>query len=342
MISEETILTAENLTVGYKSKRVLSNLNLTLKTGELTCLLGPNGAGKSTLIRTLSGIQPALEGQTLFFEKEVNLISKKDLATKLSMVLTEKANPGNLTAFAVVALGRFPYTSWLGNLSKQDTEKIKWAMQATGTVEFANIHIAELSDGERQKVMIARALAQDTPVIYLDEPTAHLDLPNRIEIFHLLKKLASEEDKAILLSTHEMNMALTSADNLWLINQDKTISTGVPEDLVINGAFEKAFSKDQMYFDYDIGEFKRSLKQSEISVCLIGPSILKKWTERALQRNNYAVVDELHADITIKIDGDLKVPTWTIDKEATSYKSISHLLFALEEKMSRQENLNPS
>jgi len=329
LISSETILTTRNLTVGYKAKQVLDNLNLTLNAGELTCLLGPNGAGKSTLMRTLAGIQQPLNGQTLLFNEEVNSISKKDLATKLSMVLTEKATPGNLTAFAVVALGRFPYTSWLGNLGAKDKEKIKWAMQATGTVDFANIHIAELSDGERQKVMIARALAQDSPMIFLDEPTAHLDLPNRIEIFHLLRGLATESKKGILLSTHEMNMALTNADRLWLINGDNTISSGVPEDLVLNGKLEKAFTKGALNFDYETGEFTRLKGAGLQTAFLCGPRVLTFWTKKALERSGYTIVEEQNAKIRIQICGTIQKPNWKISTKKATYKTISDLLKAL-------------
>ena len=332
MKPSSTILTTKNLTVGYASKQVLKDLNISLKSGELTCLLGPNGAGKSTLIRTLSAIQQPLQGTTQFFDREVNSISKKELATKLSMVLTEKATPGNLTAYAVVALGRFPYTSWLGTLSEQDVLKIKWAMKATGTVEFANTHIAELSDGERQKVMIARALAQDTPVIYLDEPTAHLDLPNRIEIFHLLKKLAREEDKAILISTHEMNMALANADKLWLINNNKTISKGTPEDLVLKGILEKAFTAGDLNFNYETGEFQKPLIQHELTVYVEGPEVIKIWTKRALERNGYAIDKEQNAEIKIQITGMIQNPNWIIKPQKKIYKSIEHLLKGLNTK----------
>ena len=328
MILEKTILTTKNLTVGYASKQVLKDLNISLNSGELTCLLGPNGAGKSTLIRTLSAIQPPLQGTTLFFDQEVNSISKKELATKLSMVLTEKATPGNLTAYAVVALGRFPYTSWLGTLSEQDVLKIKWAMKATGTVEFANTHIAELSDGERQKVMIARALAQDTPVIFLDEPTAHLDLPNRIEIFHLLKKLAREEDKAILISTHEMNMALANADLLWLID-DKTISTGAPEDLVLNRTLEKAFTVGELNFNYETGEFQKPLHQHGKTVNVEGPEIIKIWTKRALERSGYRVVTLQKAKIGIRISGTVEQPNWSFESDDSVYHTIEEMLTAI-------------
>ena len=153
--------------------------------GELTCLLGPKRAGKSTLIRTISGVQKPLEGYSYLGNNLIDRYSKKDLAKELSLVLTDKSAPANLTVYALVSLGRFPYTSWMGSLNAFDQEIIQWVLENTGMLEMANRHIGELSDGELQKALIARALVQDTDVVILDEPTAHLDAPNRIEIFHL-------------------------------------------------------------------------------------------------------------------------------------------------------------
>ena len=246
MTDSKTIVSINNLSVGYLSgkeeKVVLSGLNLGLKQASLTCLLGPNGSGKSTLIRTLTQIQKPLTGSVQLDGSDLSGYSSKDLAKKVSLVLTDRTAPGNLTAYALVSLGRFPYTSWMGTLNARDKELIAQAMEQTGTLAFANRHIGELSDGERQKVMIARALVQDTDIIFLDEPTAHLDLPNRIEIFHLLRELAHESGRAILLSTHEMDMAISHADRLWLVNE-RGIEAGLPEDLVLAGALEKAFIK---------------------------------------------------------------------------------------------------
>lgn len=329
MNSEETILSARNLTVGYGSKQVLKDLNLTLNSGKLTCLLGPNGSGKSTLIRTLSKIQKPLLGSIELEQRPIDQFDNKILSTKLSMVLTDKTSPGNLTAYALVSLGRFPYTSWIGTLSKADKQKIHWAMEATDCIQFSDIHIGELSDGERQKVMIARALTQDTPMIFLDEPTAHLDLPNRIEIFHLLKKLAKEEEKAILISTHEMNMAIANADLLWLIN-DKTISKGAPEDLVLNGTLEKAFKSGDLNFNYESGEFQKPLVQHEQSVYVEGPELIKIWTKRAFERNGFSVVGALSANIVVHASGDLGEPNWRVIGQNTTYSSIHDLLNAVQ------------
>ncbi|MCE7996330.1 MAG: ABC transporter ATP-binding protein, partial [Roseivirga sp.] len=287
MTVTRTILTTSDLTAGYISKKeektILSGLNLNLNKGDLTCLLGPNGSGKSTLIRTLTSIQKPLTGTVEIAGKPLIQYSQKELARNISLVLTDRSAPGNLTGYALVSLGRFPYTSWMGTLSESDKELIYQAMESTGTIPFANRHIGELSDGERQKIMIARALVQDTEMIFLDEPTAHLDLPNRIEIFHLLQELAHKSDKAILLSTHEMDMALSSADQLWLVTNDNGIQSGLPEDLVLSGELERAFTRESLEFDYETGGFRRKSIEDLRPVAISGPEILKRWTPSALE-----------------------------------------------------------
>ena len=326
MTLEKTILETKDLTVGYATKEVLSDLDLELKSGELTCLLGPNGSGKSTLMRSLAGIQRPLRGSVMYGKKLVGDISSKDLATKLSLVLTDRTTPGNLTAYAVVSLGRFPYTGWLGTLSKNDKSKVQWAMEATGSEKFANTHIAELSDGERQKVMIARSLAQDTPVIFLDEPTAHLDLPNRLEVFHLLKELAASSEKSILLTSHEMDMSLGNADRLWLVSKNKKIDSGVPEDLVLNGALENAFARENLDFDYEAGGFKRKVEGAGEKIYIEGSNVLVKWTRSAFERKGYQVVPHELATILISVVGELGNAEWKNNERGTTHKTIEELL----------------
>lgn len=329
----KTILNTKGLAAGYgsgpKLKEVLSGLDLDLKQGELTCLLGPNGSGKSTLIRTLTGIQKALNGEVAIGGKAVRDYTQKELARKVSMVLTDRQAPGNLTAFALVSLGRFPYTGWMGTLTQADKKLIRWAMEVTGTVPFANRHIGELSDGERQKVMIARALVQDTDLIILDEPTAHLDLPNRMEIFHLLLELAHSSGKAILLSTHEMDMALTHADRLWLVHQ-QSISAGVPEDLVLAGMLEAAFTRERLTFDYEAGGFKASRKSDLPAIHVTGPAALQKWTRNALERKGYPI--EPGAQLHVIAKGTRQAATWELAGASTTYQNIEELLISIDSK----------
>ena len=328
---QQTALHIDNLCVGYGKKRILNNLNLNLRAGELTCLLGPNGSGKSTLIRSISGVQQVLEGQVLLKQKVLSSFSKKDIAREIGLVLTDNQAPGNLTVFALVALGRFPYTSWLGNLSDQDKEVIERSLEAAGVLAMADRHVGELSDGEKQKVMIARALAQETDVLILDEPTAHLDSPNRIEIFHLLKDLAVRSNRAILISTHDIETALTYADILWLVNQG-SITTGIPEDLVLKGHLEEAFKTVNVHFSYERGGFVRSIAEKKRPIRLEGDMPIVHWVERALLRSGYFVSPEEGQKITVS--GTMSTPEMRIEGSEDIFKNIEQLL----SKLKNEEN----
>ena len=204
MNEQPPLLTADALTIGYAGRSqprriVAESLTLDLRSGQLVCLLGPNGAGKSTLMRTLAGLQPPLGGHIHIDGQALPTLPPTALARKLSLVLAERVESGNLLVHELVALGRTPYTGWLGKLTPHDHAMVQRAMAATDTLTFAPRRLAQLSDGERQKVMLARALAQDTALILLDEPTAHLDLPNRVEMMRLLHRLTRQTHKAILL-----------------------------------------------------------------------------------------------------------------------------------------------
>ena len=220
--NQNIILKADNLSIGYPNRKegdlvILSKLDLEVHAGQVLCILGPNGSGKSTLLRTVSGIQPALEGKVKVLGQDVNTHSHKKLARLLSVVLTDRVEVKSLTVFQPVSMGRYPHNDWLGRLSHEDKEIVDRSIQLVNLTEYMHRDVDELSDGEQQRVMIAKALAQDTPLIILDEPTAHLDLPNRVEIMRLLRELANNTGKAILLSSHDLDLALQSSDWLWLI-----------------------------------------------------------------------------------------------------------------------------
>jgi iron complex transport system ATP-binding protein len=292
MMTDTTILETTNLSIGYRQRRqpdrvVAAELGLSLEAGKLVCLLGPNGVGKSTLMRTLAGMQPALNGRILLDGESVASLRPKTLARKLSVVLTEQVNAGLMTSYALVALGRYPYTDWRGNLTEADEAIVRHSIEAVGAVSLANRPVSELSDGERQKVMIARALAQEPMVMLLDEPTAYLDLPRRVEMMQIMRRLTHDGQRAILLSTHDLDLALRNADVIWLM-VDGRIEVGAPEDLVLSGAFAAAFAAEGVQFDPVSGSFQISRRQKG-TVDVIGEGVKALWTVRALERNGYQV-----------------------------------------------------
>lgn len=327
------ILQIKDLAIGYHSRRlaqeakkhgntfrgkvVAEKLFLNLAEGELVCLLGPNGSGKSTLMRTIAGVQKPICGHVTLDGKRLEKLSAKEVARHLSIVLTDRVMTGNLSVYALVTLGRYPYTSWMGNLSPDDEAIVRDAIEATGTRRFAHRHISDLSDGERQKVMVARALAQDTPIILLDEPTAHLDLPNRIEVVRLLKKLAREQRKSIVMSTHELDLALQAADRIWLMSpaggedgkKGIEMISGMPEELILDGRLEKAFKRNGFEFDRTSGSF-RIHQHYKGSIGLVGEGMLAYWTKRALERVGYRVLRDASLPFRIEVSDENGSGCW--------------------------------
>ncbi len=301
-----------------KAMVVSADLSLRLHEGELVCLLGPNGSGKSTLMRTLAGVQKPIEGEIRLDDRSLDRMSPKEVARKMSLVLTDRVMTGNLSVYALVALGRYPYTGWMGTLSAEDEEIVRQAIETTGIRRFVSRHISDLSDGERQKVMIARALAQDTPVIMLDEPTAHLDLPNRIEVMQLLKHLARTQRKAVLMSTHELDLALQAADRIWLMDASSGSSkgspamvTGMPEELVLDGRLEKAFKRNGFEFDRHSGSF-RIYHEPTASIALFGEGADAYWTRRALERLGFRVITDRSVSRRVELSGSNGSRCWRI------------------------------
>ncbi|SNR31720.1 ABC transporter ATP-binding protein [Lutibacter flavus] len=255
------IIKASNLSIGYTSKKdtltVARDLSINLNAGNLVCLLGKNGIGKSTLLRTLTKVQPELNGEIFINNSKLETLTNNELAKTLSLVLTERLPDSSLTVFELVALGRQPFTNWIGYLTNEDMEIIQSAFEKTNTKHLMDSKCYELSDGQLQKVLIARALAQNTPIIVLDEPTAHLDLHHTVNTFSLLKNLASEFNKTIIISTHEANLALQLADELWLMSPSKFVS-GKTEELIEKNELDQLF-------DSKLISFNKSLKQFTIT-----------------------------------------------------------------------------
>lgn len=256
---QETIVISD-LAIGYPDKRsvktVAEGITDTLTSGCLTCLLGENGAGKSTLLRTLAGFQPALKGTVEIMGKPLRQYSEKELAKVIGVVLTERNNLQNMTVAELVGMGRSPYTNFWGRLTDEDREKVAAAMDLVGIRPLASRMVETLSDGERQKTMIAKALAQETPVIFLDEPTAFLDYPSKVEILQLLRRLAMEMDKTIFLSTHDLELALQIADRLWLMAKGGEVIAGTPAELAQNGTLERYFARKGVTFEQFAGQYR--------------------------------------------------------------------------------------
>jgi iron complex transport system ATP-binding protein len=257
-LKTEHIIETFNLSIGYTSKKqvktIASHLNISLKAGNLVCLLGKNGIGKSTLLRTLTQVQPSLSGEIFINATKLDTLSNLNLAKMVSLVLTERIPDSSLTVYELVALGRQPYTNWLGYLTTEDLLIIQSAFKKTNTTHLMDSKCYELSDGQLQKVLIARALAQNTPIIMLDEPTAHLDLHHTINTFSLLKSLADDFQKTIIVSTHEVNLALQLADELWLMTPNKFIA-GKTAILIENNDLNQLFDSNLISFNKTLKQF---------------------------------------------------------------------------------------
>jgi len=257
-MSKKNILSSSNLSIGYQSKKektiIAENLNLNLEKNKLISLVGANGIGKSTLLRTLTGIQKPLSGTITLEGKDIFNYEPLELAQSLGLVLTEKLPPSNLTVFELIALGRQPYTNWIGKLSNEDLEKVNQAIALTQIEHLKYKKYYEISDGQLQIVLIARALAQDTPLIILDEPTTHLDLFHKVSVFKLLKKLSKETNKCILFSTHDIDLAIQLSDEMIVMLDNKVIQDD-PCTLISKGIFDALFQDENLYFDKEKGKF---------------------------------------------------------------------------------------
>ena len=256
---QHIILKTEDLAIGYASKKkriiIASNIDIELHKGEFVGLVGGNGIGKSTLLRTLTKVQNELKGDVFINEKSIKQYHTLELAKVMSLVLTEHMMSKNLSVFELVALGRQPYTNWVGNLSENDIAIINKAINQTNIEDLKHKKCFELSDGQLQKVMIARALAQDTNLIILDEPTSHLDMYHKAYILKLLQKLAKETGKTILFSSHEVDLAIQLCDKL-IVMTEKNVVSDTPCNLILNETFESLFPKDLIAFDEKTGSFR--------------------------------------------------------------------------------------
>jgi iron complex transport system ATP-binding protein len=320
---------ASKLDVGYERPRhpdrhVAKGIEVDLNPGDFICLLGPNGSGKSTLLRTLCGLLPPLTGEVRLEGVLMSCLSPRETAKRLSMVFTQRPAVGMMSVADLVAMGRYPYTDWTGRLGLDDKKAVARAMADVGVASLARRPMRELSDGERQKVMIARALAQEPRIMLLDEPTAFLDLPRRVELMSLLRDLAHESGRAVLLSTHDLDLALRCADRLWLLAPGGSLTQGAPEDMVLDGSVERIFKTPLAEFDSLSGSFRLD-RPGKNGVTVSGEGLCKVWTEKALTRCGFNVRDQGPARTVVEAPAEPGLP-WRIRGRSGSFPSLEVLL----------------
>ena len=303
---KETTIRLRNLSIGYpdkhNTKRVAEHLNASIHSGELTCLLGTNGVGKATLLRTLSAFQPPLGGTIDLLDRPLSTYDDRQLATVIGVVLTEKSDIRNMTVEELVGLGRSPYTGFWGTLKESDRRIVHEAIARVRIEPLTQRMVHTLSDGERQKVMIAKALAQETPIIFLDEPTAFLDFPSKVEVMQLLHNLTHTLQKTVFMSTHDLELALQIADKIWLMDRTNGIAIGTPEDLSLEGKLSSFFSRKGITYDTETGFFRIDTDYRR-EIHLRGHGSRYAMVRKALQRNGiradrHVADDSLHIDTT--------------------------------------------
>ena len=289
MLNPLPTLELRSVVIGYAA-RALQRVNQAVMPGELTCILGPNGAGKSTLLRAIGRLQRPLSGEIVLHGKPVSAYALEEFAKCVSVVLTERVEVDLFSVYDVVALGRYPHTNWRGTLQATDRQAVEWALNAVGAEHLRSRNIHELSDGERQRVMIARALAQQPTLMLLDEPTAFLDLPHKIDMLAMLRRLTRQTKIAILLSTHDLDLALQTADNIWLFSQAGSLRSGAPEDLILSGDIEREFRRNHpdLTFDLEHGAFVMPHARGQC-VALSGDGLQAHWTRKALAREGFQI-----------------------------------------------------
>jgi cobalamin transport system ATP-binding protein len=325
-------LRTRDLAVGYRSRRqrraVLERVNLTVEPGELVCLLGPNGIGKSTLMRTLVRMQAPLWGSVELDGTALESMSASDLARRIGVVLTERVAVESLRAREVIELGRYPYSGWLGGLTDRDHEVVSWAIGAVGATHLVDRDFARMSDGERQRVLVARALAQEPSLLVLDEPTAFLDVPSRVELMGLLRRLTRGRSLAVIVSTHDLELALRTADVVWLLVPGGEVVTGAPEDVILAGGIATAFEGRQIRFHPEERGF-RWLAGDRGTAAVRGDGLPAAMARAVLEREGYGLVVEPTTPYCLSIavsDTGWRLSAEAADMSGDTFKSLAACL----------------
>lgn len=311
--SAEKILILDKLSVGYRAygtyTDILSGISVSASKGEMIAVIGANGVGKSTLLRTIIRLQSPLKGEITIKGRNISRYSQGELAHYFSFVSASAFVPGNLTVSELVALGRFPHTNWIGKVREADRHIIDGSILSVGLSKFRNRKLSEMSDGEKQRAMIARALAQDTQFIVLDEPTAYLDLPNKYELIALLRDIVEKEEKTVIYTTHDLHIAIGESDKIWLLGTNN-LYEGSPEDLMREGRFANLFNESKLEFADESGLYiypSRTIGKIAIDSC---PS-LDKLTKRAILRLKIETGSGPDLPL-LKARGDYKKPEWMV------------------------------
>lgn len=326
------IAETRGLEIGYRRKRVftvMKNLSLQARRGELVALIGRNGTGKSTLLRTLVGLQPALAGEVMLDGRSLHDTGSSQLPRIVSFVSTEPVAVRNIRVRDVVSLGRFPYTNWIGTQTAADSMAVTAALEATGISGLEERSIDSISDGEKQRTLIARSLAQDTGLLVMDEPTAFLDLPSRYGIVSLLRRLTREKGKCVIYSTHDLDTAINEADRIWLMTGDG-VSEGAPEDLMLTGSLARAFESPLLSFSVNDGTFS-FVRGRQNTIALEGRGKAAKLTTRALARCGYTIDPDAPSLISICEKGPVTEWKVTDGTGERYYRSLYDLVTGLQD-----------
>lgn len=328
----EVLLRTKSLRVGYKTRKkkehaVAGPLDLEFCAGELVCLVGPNGSGKSTLLRTLAGLQEPLAGSLDLMGVPLESLTLRERAQKVAVVLTRFIGVHGMSGFDSVALGRSPHTGMLDALSEADRSSVLQSLRDTDTIHLKDRGVDALSDGERQRLAIARALAQEARMILLDEPTAFLDLPHRVGLMGLLRNLCRKQGVGAFLSTHDLDLALRFADRVLVMDGRGGVAYGIPETLALEGVFDRVFSTPQATFDLVSGSFRLE-EEGCVAVCCSGSGILGAWTRRALRRKGWLLADDVLPRIDILEETGATV--WRVTRNDRDVREVYNLEALLE------------